>query len=48
MLKKKRIIILGSKGFIGSSIFKYLKKKNYKILGISRREIDFIQENSSK
>ena len=25
--KKKRIIILGSKGFIGSSIFKYLKKK---------------------
>lgn len=48
MLKKKRIIILGSKGFIGSSIFKYLKKKNYKILGISRREIDFIEENSSK
>ena len=33
---------------MGSNIFKYLKSKNYKLLGISRKKIDFLKRNSSK
>ena len=37
----KRIIVLGSKSFIASSIIKNLKKKNYKIILIDRKKCDF-------
>jgi nucleoside-diphosphate-sugar epimerase len=47
--KKNRVIILGSKGFIGSNLIKiFEKKENLKTVGISRKEIDFMNENSSK
>ena len=36
----KRIVILGSKGFIGSHVSKLLKQKKIPVLDISRNEID--------
>ena len=33
---KQRVIITGSSGFIGSSLYSYLKNKNMDCLGISR------------
>lgn len=42
----KRIIVLGSKSFIASSIIKNLKKKNYKIILIDRKKCDFEKSTS--
>ncbi len=42
----KRIIVLGSKSFIASSIIKNLKKKNYKIILIERKKCDFEKSTS--
>ena len=43
----RRVIILGSSGYIGSSLKNYLKKK-IKVIGIGRSKIDFLKKNSSK
>lgn len=43
----RRVIILGSSGYIGSSLKNYLKKK-IKVIGIGRNKIDFLKKNSSK
>ena len=43
---KPKVLVIGYKGNIGSEIFKLLKKKNVKILGISRKEIDVINNFS--
>ena len=42
----KRVIILGSKSFIASSIIKNLKKKNYKLILIDRKKCDFEKSSS--
>ncbi len=42
----KRIIVLGSKSFIASSIIKNLKKKNYKLILIDRKKCDFEKSTS--
>lgn len=47
--KKNKIIVLGSNGFIGSNLIKEFKKDlKIKIIGISRKDIDFTNKNSSK
>jgi len=46
MLKKNRVVVFGSKGFIGNDIIKYLRKKKYHIVPISRDLIDFEKRNS--
>ena len=43
----RRVVILGSSGYIGSSLKNYLKKK-IKVIGIGRNKIDFLKKNSSK
>lgn len=42
----KRVIILGSKSFIASSIIKNLKKKNYKLILVDRKKCDFEKSSS--
>lgn len=44
----KRIVILGSKGFIGRHVSKLLKQKNIPVLNISRNEIDLSKQSASK
>ena len=41
-----KIVVVGSKGFIGRSIFDYLKTENFEVQGFSRAEIDLEIENS--
>ena len=43
----RRVIILGSSGYIGSSLKNYLKKR-IKVIGIDRNKIDFLKKNSFK
>jgi nucleoside-diphosphate-sugar epimerase len=43
----RRVIILGSGGYIGSSLKNHLKKR-MKVIGIGRNKIDFLKKNSSK
>jgi UDP-glucose 4-epimerase len=43
----KRVVILGSKGFIGSHVSKLLKQKNILVLDISRNEIDLSKQSAS-
>lgn len=43
MLKKTdKILIAGQEGMVGSAIYKFLKKKKYKIIECKRKYIDFI------
>ena len=44
----KKVLLLGSKSQLAKAIEKILKQKNYKILKISRNNIDFRKNNSSK
>jgi nucleoside-diphosphate-sugar epimerase len=37
MISKKKILILGAMGKVGSKIFKSLKKKNYNVIGLSHQ-----------
>ncbi len=46
-MRKKRVIILGSKGFISSNIEKELKKKNINVLSFSRRQLDLTNHKNS-
>ena len=32
-----KVVILGSSGYIGSNLYKYFKKKDFKTIGISRK-----------
>lgn len=45
-MKKKRVIILGSKGFISSNIEKELRKKNIEVLSFPRTKLDLINHNN--
>ena len=42
--EESKIIILGSKSFIAKSFIKEIKKKNIKIIEVSRNEIDFTDQ----
>ena len=46
--KNKRVVILGSGGFISSSVEVLLKKNKISYLGLSRKKIDFKKKHSSK
>ena len=46
--KNKRVVILGSGGFISSSVEVLLKKNKISYLGLSRKKIDFTKKHSSK
>lgn len=48
MTKSKKIIILGSGGFIGKNLYNYLSKQKIKVLGVSRKKIDFQLNDSSE
>jgi len=43
----KRVVVLGSKGFIGNSITKLLKNNNIPTIGLSRSEVDLNLTNAS-
>jgi UDP-glucose 4-epimerase len=45
---KNRIIVLGSKGFVGSSAFNILKKFFFLVIPIDKKKINFLENNSSK
>ena len=38
---KKKILIAGQEGMVGTSIYSLLKKKNYKLIDCPRKKIDF-------
>lgn len=40
MLKKKKLLILGSTGMVGSAVFRKAKKSNYKILAPNRKQLN--------
>ena len=44
-MNKKRVIILGSKGFISSSIENELKKRGIEVLSLSRKQLDLTNYN---
>jgi len=53
LLQKKnkspnRVVILGSKGFIGSSILNYLEARHISTLPISRKEINLLSKKESR
>lgn len=49
MKKKKKILIVGHTGLIGSNLFKAINKNNHFLVkGVSSREINLIKENSYK
>ena len=48
MIKKKRVIILGSGGFVSSKVEKYLKKSNINCICIPRKLVDLTKKKSSK
>ena len=37
-MKKKKIIIIGGTGFVGFHLAKFLLKKNYEIISVSRKK----------
>ena len=39
-MKKKRIIIIGSNGFIAKSVIRFLDKKNFNLIKIDRKRVD--------
>ena len=43
-----RIVILGSRGFIGSSVLNYLEEKQIPSLPISRKDINLLSKKESK
>ncbi len=43
-----RVVILGSNGFIGSNLKKYLISKNIRTIGLNRSKIDFLKPKSFK
>ena len=43
-----RIVILGSRGFIGSSVLNYLEEKHIPSLPISRKDINLLSKKESK
>ena len=46
---KKKILIIGHRGLVGSNLFKKIKKSNnFLVKGISSKEIDLVKENSYK
>jgi UDP-glucose 4-epimerase len=45
---KNRIVVLGAGGFVGGSIFNYLKKNKFSVIPVDRSKIDFLSNNSSK
>ena len=50
-LKKKKVIVTGCAGFIGSNLVDRLLKKNYRVLGIdnlSTGQIKFIEKSLKK
>tara|TARA_A100001388_G_scaffold274504_1_gene258236 strand:+ start:1777 stop:2706 length:930 start_codon:yes stop_codon:yes gene_type:complete len=47
-LKKKRIFLSGHKGMVGSSIFRYLKAKNYKnIITINKDKLNLLDQKKT-
>ena len=44
----KRVVIIGSKGFVGSNIVNKLRKKNINVIGIGKEDIDLTKDNSYK
>ena len=47
-MKKKRVIILGSNGFISSHVEKIFKDKNISILSFPRKKLDLVSEGAIK
>ncbi len=41
---KTKILIAGQEGMVGSSLYKYLKKKNYLIIECKRKDLDFTDQ----
>lgn len=41
---RKKVYITGQEGMVGSSIFKLLKKKNYKIINCKRDQLDLLNQ----
>ena len=46
-MKKKSVIILGSRGFISSNVETKLKKKNIEVLSFSRTKLDLTKDNNT-
>ena len=46
--KPQRVVVIGSKGFVGRHVFKALIQSEVPTVGISRQEIDFFQEGATK
>jgi nucleoside-diphosphate-sugar epimerase len=44
---KNRIIVLGSRGFVGSSVVNLLKNLSFSVISIDKKKINFLDNNSS-
>jgi UDP-glucose 4-epimerase len=44
---KNRIIVLGSSGFVGSSVVNLLKNLSFSVISIDKKKINFLDNNSS-
>ncbi len=42
---KSKVLIAGQEGMVGSSIYRLLKKKNFKIIECKRRDLDFTNQS---
>ena len=42
---KEKILITGQEGMVGSSIYKYLKKKKFNIIDCKRKDLDFTNQH---
>ena len=43
---KKKILIAGQEGMVGSSLYNFLKKKKFNILDCKRKDLDFTKQTS--
>lgn len=47
MSYKNRIIVLGSRGFVGRSLFNFLKNLSFSVISVDKKKINFLDNNSS-
>lgn len=48
MLKKEKILITGASGYIGFCLLKYLRKKNYNIFGLDKKNLKIKNQKKIK
>jgi UDP-glucose 4-epimerase len=45
-IQPKRVVVLGSQGFVGSNILRQCSEEGMKVLGLSRKEVNLLDDNA--